>query len=318
MSVPPLAARPVPAVEWPTLALAAAIHGAWVTLCVFHAALPWWGFAAAAAIVSAWFGSLQHEIIHGHPTSRRRVNALLAAPPLWLWLPFARYRDSHLAHHDDARLTDPLDDPESRYWTRAAWDALGPVGRALHAAQATLLGRVTLGPAWTIALFVHAEAAAVRAGDREARRAWLIHAALLVPHGAFVFAVCGVPIWLYALGFVQGGLALTLIRSFAEHRAAQDVARRTAVVENSALLGPLFLFNNLHAAHHRWPRVPWYRLPALYRAERESLLAANGGLVYAGYGEVARRFLFRHHDTPVHPTGRAHDHDGRASRAAHD
>ena len=87
--------------------------------------------------------------------------------------------------------------------------------------------------------------------------------------------------------------------------AAEKVAHRTAVVEGSALFGPLFLFNNLHAAHHRWPRVPWYRLPALYRAERDRLLADNGGLVYRGYGEIARRFLFRRHHSAVHPTGRA-------------
>jgi hypothetical protein len=35
------------------------------------------------------------------------------------------------------------------------------------------------------------------------------------------------------------------------------------------------------------------------------LLADNGGLVYRGYGEIARRFLFRRHHSAVHPTGRA-------------
>ena len=104
-----------PAVEWPTLALAAALHAAWIGLCLFHAALPWWGFVACATIVSAWFSSLQHEAIHGHPTRSATLNHALACAPLWIWLPYARYRDTHLRHHRDERLTDPIDDPESRY-----------------------------------------------------------------------------------------------------------------------------------------------------------------------------------------------------------
>ena len=305
MSMPALVAKPIPATEWPTIGLAATIHGGWIALVVFHASLPWWAFVCLAAVLSAWFGSLQHEIIHGHPTRSARLNAMLASPPLWLWLPWPRYRDSHLAHHRDPRLTDPLDDPESRYRTPEAWAALGPARRALDHLQSTLAGRMLIGPAYGIALFLRAEAAALAAGDGDARRAWLFHAIWMVPHRMFVFWICEVPFWLYALGFVQGGYALTLIRSFAEHRAAPAIAHRTAIVEGSALFGPLFLFNNLHAAHHRWPRVPWYRLPALYRAERDRLLADNGGLVYRGYGEIARRFLFRRHDSPVHPTGRA-------------
>ena len=37
-------------------------------------------------------------------------------PPLALWIPYESYRISHLMHHRDDRLTDPLDDPESYYW----------------------------------------------------------------------------------------------------------------------------------------------------------------------------------------------------------
>ena len=73
------------------------------------------------------------------------------------------------------------------------------------------------------------------------------------------------------------------------------------MVEGTRLLGLLFLFNNLHAAHHERPSLAWYRLPSWYRQERERLLRKNGGLVYRGYGEVLRRFLLRAHDQPEHP-----------------
>ena len=133
----------------------------------------------------------------------------------------------------------------------------------------------------------------------------MLHTVTLVPILFWIFWICGVPAWLYLLGIVQGGLALTLIRSFAEHRAAGPVRQRIAIVENSRVLGPLFLFNNLHAAHHRWPQAPWYRLPALHRAHRAALIAENGNLVYAGYADLFRRFLLSAHDTPVHPLDRA-------------
>ncbi len=297
--------RVLPAIEWPTLALVLAIHGGWLVLTWFHAAMPWWLFLPLAAWLSAWWGSAQHEILHGHPTRHHALNTALALPPYWLWLPYARYRDTHLIHHRDERLTDPLDDPESRYWTAASWHALGALGRAIVATQASLAGRLTIGPLWVIGRFLCTEFAQLRAGDRALAMIWLAHAAALVPVLAWVFVICGVPAWLYLAGFVQGGLMLTLIRSFAEHRAMSVIGERTATVENSYVLGPLFLFNNLHVAHHRWPGVPWYRLPALHSAHRAALRTWNGGLVYDGYRDLFRRYLFRGHDTPVHPLDRA-------------
>jgi fatty acid desaturase len=104
----------------------------------------------------------------------------------------------------------------------------------------------------------------------------------------------------YLLFFVYPGVTLSLIRSYAEHRADPDPMKRTAAVERAPVLGLLFLFNNLHPAHHHQPGAPWYALPALYRREREHLLKATGGLVYDGYGDVFRRFLFRPHDALIH------------------
>ncbi len=291
--------------EWPTLGLLAGLYGAWLGLVWFHAALPPWLWLPLAAIASAWWGSAQHELIHDHPTRSRRLNRALGTPPIWLWLPFERYRRTHLTHHRDERLTDPLDDPESRYWTPDCWRQIGAVGRMLGQTQATLAGRLLLGPFWAIGRFWQQEALALLSGNRAAAGAWAWHALWVVLLLGFALGVAGLPLWQYLAGFVWGGTALSLIRSFAEHRAHAEPERRTAIVENSWLLGPLFLFNNLHAAHHRWPSLPWYRLPATYRAHRAELLRRNGGLVYDGYGDVFRRFLSRPHDTPVHPTGRA-------------
>ncbi|UOM35256.1 fatty acid desaturase [Acuticoccus sp. I52.16.1] len=300
-------------VEWPTVALCGAVFGGWGALTYWHACLPLAVSIPAAAWVVAWHSSLQHEIVHGHPTAWRAVNRALGFVPLSLWIPFARYRAMHLAHHRDERLTDPLDDPETYYWTPDDWSALSPPIRLLVAAQATLLGRMAIGPAWCIGRYLAADFSAICAGDRALARVWLRHGVGCIAVLAWLWAVCGMAPWVYVALFVYPGTALLLVRSFAEHRAEDAVHHRTAIVERAPVLGLLFLYNNLHAAHHARPTLPWYRLPAWYAQNRDMLISRNGGLVYRGYAEIVRRYLLAPHDMPLHPTGRAPD--GTASAA---
>jgi fatty acid desaturase len=295
----------IPAVEWPTVALALVIYGGWAALTFFHAALPLWLVAGLGTWLITWHSSLQHEIVHGHPTRWRRLNAALGFAPLSLWLPYARFPMTHLVHHRDEALTDPLDDPESFYLTPAQWRERDRLTRALLYAQTTLLGRLTIGPAWTVSRFLLADARAIAAGDGRRARIWAVHLAGVAGILYWLIALCEMSVLFYVAALVYPGTSLLLLRSFAEHRAAPEVRERIAIVENAWILGPLFLFNNLHAAHHERPDIPWYRLPRWHRANRERLIAANGGLVYNGYGAVARRFLLTPHDTPVHPYDRA-------------
>jgi len=295
----------LPTVEWPTVALIVSIYGSFLGLTYFHEAVPLWLWLPLAAWTSAWWGSAQHEILHGHPTRLRGLNTALATPPLWLWLPFECYRRSHFTHHHDERLTDPLDDPESRYWTPDGWQELGAVGRLLVRLQANLLGRLVLGPIWSPGRFWREEISRIRAGDRLHRRIWAWHALWVALLLTWVLIVCRVPLWQYFLGFVYLGTSLSLVRSFAEHKARDHVEQRTAIVENSPIFGLLFLHNNLHVVHHRWPTLPWYRIPRAYAENRDAVLRDNGGLLYRGYRDVFRRFLLQSHDAPVHPLGRA-------------
>lgn len=296
---------PVPAIEWPTVALAAMIYGCWATLTFWHAALPPVLVYPALAWLVAWHGSLQHEVLHGHPTRDRRVNDALGFPPLALWLPYAIYRRSHLRHHVDVRLTDPMDDPESYYWTPALWATLSRPGRVLVSVQTTLAGRLLFGPGWSICRFFYFQAQAIRRGDGLARRIWARHALGVAAVLAWVWGVCGIAPLTYGLAVVYPATALLLLRSFAEHRAAQGVPERIALVENAPVLGLLYLFNNLHVVHHVWPRVAWYRIPVLFRRHRAALIAMNGGLLYDGYDDVARRYLLTPHDSVMHPQHRA-------------
>ena len=291
-------------VEVPTLAVALVVYGAWVAVTLAYGRWPLIIVGPLAAVLITLHGSLQHEVVHGHPTRWRGVNRLLAIVPLSLYLPFERYRRSHLIHHNDERLTDPLDDPESYYWTPEDWARLSPLTRLIVRLQQTLAGRVTIGALWAIGRFWHQEWRAILRNEDGVRAVWLEHLLWCIPVILWVKVVCGIPLSLYFFAMAVPGTSITLIRSFAEHRARPRVQERIAIVEDSWILGPLFLFNNLHALHHEVPSVAWYRLPGRYRVERARLIAENGGLVYRTYFEVARRYLFRAHDRPQHPSGR--------------
>jgi fatty acid desaturase len=294
----------VPAVEWPTVVLIISCYAAWLFMTSRYGHWPLWLVVPGVALLLTFHSSLQHEILHGHPTRSAAVNRWFGIVPLSLWIPYERYRRLHLVHHINDRLTDPIDDPESNYWTTAGWEALGPLQRRLIEWQATLAGRIVLGPWWRIPRFIAHEAQAAWRNEPGVRLAWFSHLAWCVPVVYWVTVVCGIPPWLYVAAMIMPGNGILLIRSFAEHRALPAVRERTAIVEGSWLLGPLFLFNNLHALHHEEPLLPWYRYNARYRATRERLLRENGGLVYRTYFDLARRYLFQRQDQLLHPTGR--------------
>ena len=286
--------------EWPTLVLALCIYGGWALLTFFHARLPWWVLLPAGSWLIAWHMSLQHEVLHGHPTRHRWINDAIGFVPLALWLPYARYRAQHLSHHDGLSLTDPVQDPESYYITAERLRRSAAPIRLLRRACNTLLGRLALGPALSISAFLCGELRIVLR-DGAARRTWAMHAIAVGLILAWLILVCRMPLAHYVLLFLYPGMALALLRSFAEHRAAEAHDHRTAIVENTPVLGLLFLYNNLHVVHHLRPGLPWYRIPAAYRVDRDAILRLNGGLIYDGYLDVARRFLLRQHDSLAHP-----------------
>ena len=106
-------------VEWPTVAVLGSIGSGFRAVLHSHDRLPTVIVVAALAVLAAWYNSLQHEAIHGHPTPWRRVNTAMAALPVGLVVPLRWYRSSHLAHHRDEHLTDPTLDPESFYVSAA-------------------------------------------------------------------------------------------------------------------------------------------------------------------------------------------------------
>jgi fatty acid desaturase len=165
----------------------------------------------------------------------------------------------------------------------------------VHGACNTLVGRLVLGPVYTVGQFWLSQAR--RPNTRASLRVWAAHAVGVGLVLGWVCGVCRIGFWAYALCFIYPGTALTLVRSLAEHRAAERPEDRTAVVEGGGLLALLFLNNNLHVLHHERPGIAWYALPAQWRLARNELMGARQGPVYRGYLEVARRYALR----PQHP-----------------
>jgi fatty acid desaturase len=63
---------PARRVEWPTVILTIAIYGGFLALTFWWQSLPVVIVALAGGWLIGWQGSLQHEVIHGHPTGNQR------------------------------------------------------------------------------------------------------------------------------------------------------------------------------------------------------------------------------------------------------
>ena len=291
-------------VEWPTLGLIVLCYGVWAAALWIVAPVSVGLAVALAALAIALQSSLQHEVLHGHPFGTRKGGEPLVYASLNLAIPYPRFRDLHLRHHLDATLTDPYDDPESNYLDPAVWGRLARPVRAVLRANNTLLGRMVLGPLLGQVTFLRDEVRAAAAGDRAVLRAWAGHAAA---SAAIVWLVAQspMPVWAYLVACYLG-LSILRIRTFLEHQAHESARGRTVIIEDRGPLAFLFLNNNYHVVHHMHPRVAWYRLPALYRANRARFLAANHGYRYRSYAQIFRRHLLRAKDPvphPFHPRG---------------
>jgi fatty acid desaturase len=287
-------------VNWRTLCVAGVILGGFVLWSLNFASLPLWLAAPIGSVLLTWYGSLQHETIHGHPTRSRRINAAIGGLPLSLWVPYPIYRLTHIQHHRHSgrRLTEVGHDPESFYLPPGHLEKVGRVRRIILQANCTLVGRLTLGPAIALMAFWAEEFHRARTESRR-RRVWLLHVVAAAAVLTWVCHICRIPLLNYLFLVVYPSISLTHLRSFAEHRADDRSQQRTTVVEAHPFWAAIFLNNNLHVAHHAHPHVPWYELPRVWRGMRQSNVRV--GRIFAGYQEVARNYLLRPFITAEHP-----------------
>ncbi len=286
--------------EWPTLVLLAGCYLLWALGTTWLAEL-WLPLGMVAVVVAtALHSSLSHEMLHGHPFRSRFWNGVLVFPALAVTVPYLRFRDTHLAHHQDARLTDPYDDPESNYLDPVVWTGLSLPMRVLLKANNTLAGRLLIGPAIGTVAFLLPDLRALARGDRRVWLAWLLHVPAVAVVLWWMAALAAMPLWAWAI-CVYAAHGLLKIRTFLEHQAHDEIDGRTVIIEDRGPLALIFLNNNLHVVHHLHAAVPWYRLPQVYRANRDRYLARNRGYLYRSYAEIFRQHFWRAKDPVPHP-----------------
>jgi fatty acid desaturase len=286
--------------EWPTWLLIAVIYGGWFGVALHARQL---GIPLALSLLvalSTWYMSLQHELLHGHPTRSPLINALFGIAPLAVWVPYGIYRDSHLRHHDDPLLTHPDLDPESYFVAPHAWRQSGRVMRTLLTARNTFVGRLVIGPAFSIAALVSDAIGKLARRDLSDAPVWFVHGATLAALMIWLDTRCGITPWLFAGVVGYGALALGSVRSFHEHRAAVEHEHRTVINEAGLFWRLLFLNNNYHVVHHDLPQIPWFALRSVYEASRQQYIARSGGFLVKGYSEWARQYAFAPVTHPVH------------------
>jgi len=255
-----------PAVAVPTLALALASVGAFVSLAWLGASgrLPvplvvvLQGFAAFAAFTP------MHDASHRSVARAAPLNELVGwVTALVLTAPFPAFRHLHLEHHRNTN--DPARDPDmwsgaggpwSRLFRWATQDIAYYVFYAKRAKErprgevfGTFVGLLlTYAPMVALAAFGH---------GREAVLFWAVPARLGIVLLAFAFD------WLPHHPHVVLGRT--------------DPFRATAVIEHR-FLTPILLSQNYHLIHHLFPGVPFYGYGRVWWARRDELVS-RGALV---------------------------------------
>jgi fatty acid desaturase len=296
--------------DGPTLLVAAAIYASWLSLLASYEYVPWWITAPLAGYVVQWHFSLQHEAIHSMRGLPKWLRRALVWPPIGIWFPFELYRRSHSQHHRNDHLTYPGKDTESYYHEEEDWEEYGDLSRWLLVVNQTFLGRLFIGPFLRTPCFFIKEVGRMIAGDTANVGIWVRHFVGVALMLLLVTKVFDISILQYLAAFVYPGLVFGMMRSFTEHRWGERPSERTAVVESNWVFGLLFLWNNLHVVHHVFPTLPWWKVPRVWRQHRELIQAHNGGFVFRGYGEIARRWLVTPNFIPIHPPSLASKNSG--------
>ena len=177
------------------------------------------------------------------------------------------------------------DDSEARAWAERIFQGGGPGAPVPLALYGLIVG----------------EATRLQQGERQAWAMWVTHGFFLVLMFGFIERYSALSSLHYLAFGTVPALAISMVRSYYEHRPSEQPQQRTVINEASWPWGWLFLNLNLHLVHHDLPGLSWYHIPQVYRARREQWLARSGGFLVPGYAELFRRHSFSPIDSPQHP-----------------
>lgn len=255
-------------IAWPTLLLAGAVVPAWLGVVLLHASGAWPTWVALplnTLIAYAAFTPL-HEATHGNVGGTPDRAWIDRAVGWWAGQPllsvYPAFRAVHLTHH--AHTNDLARDPDSHPhgpWWRVLWGIATIYHHYMGFYFQQLATRSELG----------------RRALRGSVLGFVLQSVVFV---GFIGAGYG---WTFlftmALPAIFATQILAVVFDWLPHTPHHDTRRMhdTRILTDRWLLGP-FLAQNLHLIHHLWPRVPFYRYPALF-AQTEDWLRDQGAQI---------------------------------------
>ena len=254
---------------WPTLLLlvsSAAIYVAAVTQLLTEPTFSWWALAGIALCTYVIYTPL-HDAVHGAVTGmsleRRWINewtGYVAAH--FLGISFTAHRRSHLKHHRSTNH--PSEDPDM-------------VLSGDNAYQLVLAWLRGVPKEWLFAVsfehFTHAEKVTVR---REFIAIILMRLVLLV-----LCANLSVTSLTLLVGHLIGNAVLVTLFAWSVHHpyTEQERMRTTTVYQARIGLDTVMMllwgYQNYHAIHHLYPKVPFFRYRRVYKALEPYLMGSG-------------------------------------------
>lgn len=273
MSAAPIPARRNLAIA--ALALAVCFAALWSA-----ARAPWWGLALVALVFSFCNNTLfalLHEAVHGNFSPDRRINTA-AGWVLGAMFPtsFTVQRVSHLGHHrrnrTDAELYDYVLPGQSR-WLKTYWIYCLLVGS--YWAIIPLAGLVYLLCPWAFrsraflqgpARWWGFEAFVADIARQPVRRVWSEYVFTFAFQAA-LFQALGLTWQAWLVCWWAFGINWCSVQYTDHAWSRRDVIEGAWNLRRWRLTEALFLYYNLHLAHHREPHLPWTALPSRVRPE---------------------------------------------------
>ena len=254
---------------WPTvllLAFCVGIYGACVLYMLADPQFSWWVVAGIATCAYAAYTAI-HDAVHGAITGMsiklRWINEWAGyVASHMLGISFMGHRRGHLKHH---RATNhPTDDPDMAFSAHSLPSLVAVWFKGIP-------------KEWVFAVtFQHFTAA-------EKRIVVLEYVAILVTRALLLIfcADLGVTLATLLVGHMVGNAVLTTFFAWIVHHPHNEQERmKTTTVYQArggldTVMTLLWGFQNYHAIHHLYPKVPFFRYRSLYRA-LESYLLASG------------------------------------------
>jgi beta-carotene hydroxylase len=278
-------------VAWPTVVLGVALTAAYVSvvLSALTGSLSLWLAVPLVAVISYLSYTVLHDAVHGSIagscSSLRWLNDALGYLAAWItMIPLTAHRHEHLAHH--RHTNDSADDPDFHMG-----DMCRSPASPLHTAMR----------GWLSQFDYYRRHRWHRASARQ--NLWLlleIAAALLPRLGVLVAGFWLEALTLFGLAWLMGAIAVVYLFAYLVHRPHEQVGRYvdTATIILPWPLHPVltwcWMYQNYHAIHHLFPRVPFYRYRALYQ-DIEHVMVARGAPIH----RFRWRWLLRRSSTPA-------------------